>query len=96
MARAAYCSSRISQATVATELDTAQADAVTARAALVEERRQILAAASIAAADARRAMAAEDEARASATRLRELEAALAADSISPCATADDARRLRGL
>jgi hypothetical protein len=84
------------QATVATELAAAQAEAVTARAALAEERRQVLAAASIAAADARRAMAAEDEAQASAARLRDLETAVAGDSISPCATADDARRLRGL
>lgn len=84
------------QATVATDVATARADAVTARAALAEERRQVLAAASIAAADARRAMAAEDEAQAAAGRLRDLESALKADSGSPCATADDARRLREL
>lgn len=84
------------QATTAARLGTAYADTARAMASLAEERRQVLAAASIAAADARRAMAAEDEAAASATRLRELESALSEISDTPCATADDARRLRGL
>lgn len=84
------------QATVATELAAARSEADVARAALVEERRQVLAAAAIAAADARRAMQAEDEAQAAAGRLRNLESHLSENSAGACATADDARRLRGL
>lgn len=84
------------QATVAAALAGARSEADVARAALAEERRQVLAAASIAAAVARRAMAAEDEAQASSARLRKIESALMSDSTGPCATADDARRLRGL
>lgn len=80
------------QATVATELAGARSEADVARAALVEERRQVLAAAS----DARRAMQAEDEAEAAAGRLRDLESVLAGNPAGACATADDARRLRGL
>lgn len=84
------------QATVATELAGARSEADVARAALVEERRQVSAAAAVAAADARRAMAAEDEAQAAAGRLRDLESFLSENPTGGCATADDARRLRGL
>lgn len=84
------------QATVATELAGARSEADVARAALIEERRQVLAAASIAASDARRALQAEDEAQAAAGRLRDLESELAGNPAGACATAGDARRLRGL
>jgi len=84
------------QATTAARLGTAYADTARAMASLVEERRQVAAAATIASADARRAMAAEDEAESSAKRLAELEAWLSAFADTPCATADDARRLREL
>ncbi|WP_274534491.1 hypothetical protein [Methylobacterium sp. Leaf85] len=41
-------------------------------------------------------MAAEDAAEASTNRLRDLESSLTAKADTPCATADDARRLRDL
>lgn len=84
------------QSTVDANLATAYADTARAMAALTEERRQVLAAAGIASADYRRAMAAEDAAEASTKRLRELEAWLSANADGSCTTADDARRLRDL
>ncbi len=84
------------QATIASDLVVAKAAAAQAEAALAEERRQALAGAAIAAADARRAQAAEAEAETAASRIRDMEAALAANPAGDCATADDARRLRGL
>lgn len=84
------------QAGAAAELDAARSSAAAAQAALVEERRQVAAAAAIAAADGRRAIAIEDEAETARARLSELESHLAANPAGACATADDARRLRGL
>jgi hypothetical protein len=84
------------QAAVSAETATLQAEAARAQASLTEERRQVLAAAGIASADARRAMAAEDEAAASASRLKDLEAYLAGNSAGTCTSDDDARRLRDL
>lgn len=71
------------QVPIASDLATANADTVLAMTALTEERRQVNAAASIAAADTRRAIEVEGAAEASTNRLRELEAWLSANADVP-------------
>ncbi|MGU3284695.1 hypothetical protein [Methylobacterium mesophilicum] len=80
-------------AEAARNLAQAKADAA---ATLAEQARQAAAAKDIAAKDKDRADAAEADAQASASRLRDLQAYLKGTKDRPCGSADDARRLRAL